>query len=64
MRFVHTKYLIIDALSDDPILITGSANFRYDALASIGAESLLPLSNAGQWVSDQRVLFIAARTPL
>lgn len=25
--FIHTKYLLIDALGDDPIVITGSANF-------------------------------------
>lgn len=25
--FVHTKYMLIDALGDDPIVITGSANF-------------------------------------
>ena len=25
--YVHTKYLIVDALTDDPLVITGSANF-------------------------------------
>ena len=27
VRYVHTKYLIVDALTNDPILISGSANF-------------------------------------
>lgn len=27
VSYVHTKYLLIDALSDDPIVISGSANF-------------------------------------
>jgi phosphatidylserine/phosphatidylglycerophosphate/cardiolipin synthase-like enzyme len=27
VRFVHTKYMLIDPLGDDPIVITGSANF-------------------------------------
>ena len=27
VRFIHTKYLLLDPLGDDPIVITGSANF-------------------------------------
>jgi phosphatidylserine/phosphatidylglycerophosphate/cardiolipin synthase-like enzyme len=27
VRYVHTKYMLIDPLSEDPITITGSANF-------------------------------------
>ena len=27
VRFIHTKYLLIDPLSDDPVVITGSANW-------------------------------------
>ena len=27
VNYVHTKFLLVDALTDDPILITGSANF-------------------------------------
>jgi phosphatidylserine/phosphatidylglycerophosphate/cardiolipin synthase-like enzyme len=27
VQFIHTKYMLIDALSDDPTVITGSANF-------------------------------------
>ncbi len=27
VKYVHTKYMLIDPLSDDPIVITGSANF-------------------------------------
>ena len=27
VRYVHTKYMLIDPLGDDPVVITGSANF-------------------------------------
>jgi PLD-like domain len=27
VKYIHTKYMLIDPLSDDPIVITGSANF-------------------------------------
>ena len=27
VRYIHTKYMLIDPLSDDPLIITGSANF-------------------------------------
>ncbi len=27
VNFLHTKYMILDALTDDPILVSGSANF-------------------------------------
>lgn len=27
VQFIHTKYMLIDPLSDDPLVITGSANF-------------------------------------
>lgn len=27
VNYIHTKYLVVDALTDDPIIISGSANF-------------------------------------
>jgi phosphatidylserine/phosphatidylglycerophosphate/cardiolipin synthase-like enzyme len=27
VRWVHTKFMLVDPLSDDPIVVTGSANF-------------------------------------
>ena len=27
VQFIHTKYMLVDPLGDDPIVITGSANF-------------------------------------
>lgn len=27
MQFIHTKFMLLDPLSNDPIVITGSANF-------------------------------------
>jgi phosphatidylserine/phosphatidylglycerophosphate/cardiolipin synthase-like enzyme len=27
VRFAHTKFMIVDALTDDPLVVTGSANF-------------------------------------
>jgi phosphatidylserine/phosphatidylglycerophosphate/cardiolipin synthase-like enzyme len=38
--WVHTKFMLIDPLSDDPIVITGSANFS-DASTSTNEENLL-----------------------
>lgn len=32
--FVHTKYLLIDPLSDDPLVCTGSANFSENSLTA------------------------------
>jgi hypothetical protein len=32
--FVHTKYLLIDPLSDDPLICTGSANFSEGSLVN------------------------------
>ncbi|MEY9230996.1 phosphatidylserine/phosphatidylglycerophosphate/cardiolipin synthase-like enzyme [Bradyrhizobium japonicum] len=32
--FIHTKYLLIDPLSDDPLVCTGSANFSENSLTS------------------------------
>ncbi len=32
--FVHTKYLLIDPLSDDPLICTGSANFSEGSLTT------------------------------
>ena len=32
--FVHTKYLLIDPLSEDPLICTGSANFSANSLTS------------------------------
>jgi len=32
--FVHTKYLLIDPLSDDPLICTGSANFSENSLTA------------------------------
>ncbi len=32
--FVHTKYLLIDPLSDDPLICTGSANFSENSLTT------------------------------
>jgi phosphatidylserine/phosphatidylglycerophosphate/cardiolipin synthase-like enzyme len=32
--FVHTKYLLVDPLSDDPLTVTGSANFSENSLTA------------------------------
>ena len=31
---MHTKYLLIDPLSDDPLICTGSANFSENSLTN------------------------------
>ena len=39
--FIHTKFLLIDPLSDDPLVCTGSANFSSDSLKSNDENMLL-----------------------
>lgn len=39
--FVHTKFLLIDPLSDDPLVCTGSANFSPDSLTANDENMLL-----------------------
>ena len=39
--FIHTKFLLVDALSDDPLVCTGSANFSSDSLKSNDENMLL-----------------------
>ncbi len=40
VRYIHTKYMLIDPLSDDPLVITGSANFS-DASTKNNDENML-----------------------
>jgi phosphatidylserine/phosphatidylglycerophosphate/cardiolipin synthase-like enzyme len=40
VRYIHTKYMLIDPLGDDPIVITGSANFS-DASTRNNDENML-----------------------
>jgi phosphatidylserine/phosphatidylglycerophosphate/cardiolipin synthase-like enzyme len=40
VRYVHTKYMLIDPLTDDPLVITGSANFS-DASTKNNDENML-----------------------
>ena len=40
VKYVHTKYMLIDALTDDPLVITGSANFS-DASTEDNDENML-----------------------
>jgi phosphatidylserine/phosphatidylglycerophosphate/cardiolipin synthase-like enzyme len=40
VHFLHTKFMLIDALTDDPIVITGSANFS-DASTVSNDENLV-----------------------
>lgn len=39
-RFIHTKYMLVDPLGDDPIIVTGSANFS-DASTRDNDENML-----------------------
>ena len=40
VRYIHTKYMLIDPLGDDPVVITGSANFS-DASTRNNDENML-----------------------
>jgi phosphatidylserine/phosphatidylglycerophosphate/cardiolipin synthase-like enzyme len=48
VKYVHTKYLLIDPLGDDPVVISGSANFS-DASTRNNDENMLVIRG------DQRV---------
>ncbi len=48
--FVHTKYMGIDIMSDDPLIFTGSANFSPGSLTSNDENMLLIRGDSG--VSD------------
>jgi phosphatidylserine/phosphatidylglycerophosphate/cardiolipin synthase-like enzyme len=43
--FIHTKFLLIDPLSNDPLVCTGSANFSSDSLKSNDENMLLIRGN-------------------
>lgn len=46
VKYIHTKYMLVDPLSDDPLIITGSANF----------------SNASTKNNDENMLIIRGDT--
>ncbi len=50
VRYIHTKYLLIDPLSNDPLVVTGSANFS-DASTKNNDENML-LIKADMDVAD------------
>jgi phosphatidylserine/phosphatidylglycerophosphate/cardiolipin synthase-like enzyme len=43
--FIHTKFLLVDALSNDPLVFTGSANFSGESLKSNDENMLLIRGN-------------------
>lgn len=45
--FVHTKYMVVDPLTDDPQVFTGSANFSPSSLTGNDENMLLIRGNAG-----------------
>jgi phosphatidylserine/phosphatidylglycerophosphate/cardiolipin synthase-like enzyme len=50
VRYVHTKYMLIDPLGDDPVVITGSANFS-EASTVYNDENMLVI-RGNQRVAD------------
>ncbi len=50
VQFIHTKFMLIDPLSEDPIVITGSANFS-DASTKTNDENMLVI-RGNQRVAD------------
>ena len=48
VKFIHTKYMLVDPLSDNPLVITGSANF----------------SNASTTNNDENMLIIQGSKPV
>lgn len=45
--YVHTKYMIIDALTDDPLVVTGSANFSVASTDKNDENSLVIRGDTG-----------------
>jgi phosphatidylserine/phosphatidylglycerophosphate/cardiolipin synthase-like enzyme len=50
VRYVHTKYMLVDPLSDHPITVTGSANFS-EASTDTNNENMVVIQN-NQRVAD------------
>ncbi len=48
VRYIHTKYMLVDPLSDKPVVVTGSANFS-EASTNANNENMVVIRN------DQRV---------
>ncbi|UCD37970.1 MAG: hypothetical protein JSW54_00335 [Fidelibacterota bacterium] len=45
VKYVHTKYLILDALSNDPIVISGSANFSKNSTVNNDENMIIARGN-------------------
>lgn len=45
VEFLHTKYMLVDPLSDDPIVITGSANFSGNSVLNNDENMLIIRGN-------------------
>ena len=45
VRYIHTKYMLIDPLTDDPVIITGSANFSNSSTKSNDENMLIIKGN-------------------
>jgi hypothetical protein len=50
VRYVHTKYMLVDPLGDNPVTVTGSANFS-EASTNANNENMLVIRN-NQRVAD------------
>jgi phosphatidylserine/phosphatidylglycerophosphate/cardiolipin synthase-like enzyme len=62
--FVHTKYLLVDPLGEDPIVITGSANFSTNSTQNNDENSLVIRGDKGVadvYVTEFMRLFTAFR---
>jgi phosphatidylserine/phosphatidylglycerophosphate/cardiolipin synthase-like enzyme len=62
--FIHTKYMLIDALGEDPIVITGSANFSESSITGNDENALVIRGDtavADVYVSEFMRLFTAFR---
>jgi phosphatidylserine/phosphatidylglycerophosphate/cardiolipin synthase-like enzyme len=44
VRYIHTKYMLVDPLSDQPIVVTGSANFS-EASTNANNENMVVIRN-------------------
>lgn len=50
--YIHTKFMLLDALGDNPLIFSGSANFSYSSVKSNDENMLLLAGDAAREVSE------------
>jgi len=51
VKYIHTKYMLVDPLSNDPIIITGSGNFSNASIRN-NDENMLVIRGILVWLTS------------